>query len=174
VLSFHENVCTDRCLETGVCLSAYCCIHFPFRGLCPATGIYSTKYRIIKTYHEYGIARKFPGIAIKCLPKYARVPSPFIMKKLLNFTFIWKKEDSNLCSYFRICLQYDKTDIIDILWHINPLLGYATEVTQPAFKHQPVNKTSAQTRWCHATILECHLWYGCYATCRDDVTQHQE
>jgi hypothetical protein len=47
-----------------------------------------------------------------------------------------------------------------ILWHVNPLLGYATEVTQPASKHQPVNKTSAQTWWRHATVLECHLWCG--------------
>jgi hypothetical protein len=57
-----------------------------------------------------------------------------------------------------------------ILRHFNSLLGYATEITQPVSKHQPVNKISAQTRWRQATVLE----YGSYATCRDDVTRHQE
>jgi hypothetical protein len=56
------------------------------------------------------------------------------------------------------------------VWHVNPLLGYATEVTQLVSKHQPVNKISTQTRWRHATVLE----YGSYATRRDDVTGHQE
>jgi hypothetical protein len=35
--------------------------------------------------------------------------------------------------------------------------------------NRPVNKTSAQTRWRHATVLE----YGFYATCRGDVTRHR-
>jgi hypothetical protein len=35
--------------------------------------------------------------------------------------------------------------------------------------NRPVNKTSAQTRWCHATVLE----YGFYATCHGDVTRHR-
>jgi hypothetical protein len=57
-----------------------------------------------------------------------------------------------------------------ILWNVNPLLGYATEVTQPVSKHKPVNKISSQMRWRHATVLE----YGSYATCRGDVTRQQE
>jgi hypothetical protein len=32
-----------------------------------------------------------------------------------------------------------------ILWHVNPLLGYATEVTQPASKHRPVNTSRPNT-----------------------------
>jgi hypothetical protein len=56
------------------------------------------------------------------------------------------------------------------VWHVNPLLGYTTEFTQPVSKHQPVYKISSQTRWRHATVLE----YGSYATCRGDVTRQQE
>jgi hypothetical protein len=66
------------------------------------------------------------------------------------------------CRVIYICVY------VYIVWHVNPLFGYATEVTQLVSKHQPVNKISAQMRWRHATVLE----YGSYATCRDDVWEY--
>jgi hypothetical protein len=45
--------------------------------------------------------------------------------------------------------------LFKIVWHVNPLL-----VAQLVSRHRPVNKISAQTRWCHATALE----YGSCAT----------
>jgi hypothetical protein len=43
------DVFTDRYLEKGVCLSAYCCIHYPVRGLCTVLSLYATVFPYFRT-----------------------------------------------------------------------------------------------------------------------------
>jgi hypothetical protein len=60
------------------------------------------------------------------------------------------------------------------VWHVNPLLGYATEDTQPASKHLVTEYTLRNNRGsgffpCRA---EPNRTVRCYTTGRDDVTRH--